>query len=68
MMKQRIKDAAAVLCGKKLAIDKNTSMIDIVRWKYDIIAPSYKQIYSIAADKLKDWYDLALRMSIGFQI
>lgn len=67
-MIQRIKDAICVLLGKKLAIDKDTSIYKIVVWKYDIVRPSYKEIYSEISIKLKELSDMALRLSIGFQI
>lgn len=41
-MKHRIKDAISVLLGKKMVIDKDTSIYEIVGWKYSIIKPSYK--------------------------
>ena len=66
-MIQRIKDAIYVLLGKKLAVDKDTSIYDIVGWKYDIVRPSYKEIYSEISIKLKELSDMALRLSIGFQ-
>lgn len=66
-MVQRIKDAICVLFGKKLAIDKDTSIFEIVGWKYDIVRPSYKEIYSEISIKLKELSDMALRLSIGFQ-
>lgn len=64
---QRIKDAICVLLGKKMAIDKDVSIYDIVGWKYDIVRPSYKEIYSEISIKLKELSDMALRLSIGFQ-
>ena len=63
----RIKDAICVLVGKKLAINKETSIYEIVGWKYSIIKPSYKEIYSEISIKLKELSDMALRLSIGFQ-
>ena len=66
-IKQRVKDAICVLLGNKIAIDKETSIYEIVAWKYDIIKPSYKEIYSEISIKLKRLSDMALRMSIGFQ-
>lgn len=66
-MKHRIKDAICVLLGKKMAIDKDTSIYDIVGWKYSIIKPSYKEIYSEISIKLKELSDMALKLSIGFQ-
>ena len=66
-MKDRIKNAICVLLGKKMAIDKDTSIYEIVAWKYDIIKPSYKEIYSEISIKLKRLSDMALRMSIGYQ-
>lgn len=66
-MMQRIKDAICVLLGKKMAIDKDTSIYDIVGWKYGIVKPSYKEIYSEISIKLKQLSDAALRLSIGFQ-
>lgn len=66
-MMQRIKDAACVLAGKKIAIDKDTSIYHIVGWKYNIVRPSYKEIYSEISIKLKELSDMALRLSIGFQ-
>ena len=67
-MIQRIKDAIFVLLGKKLAIDKDTSIYEIVGWKYDIVKPSYKEIYSEISIKLKELSDMALKLSIGFEI
>jgi len=64
---QRVKDAICVLFGKKLAIDKGASIYEIVGWKYNIVRPSYKEIYSEISIKLKELSDIALRMSIGFQ-
>lgn len=64
---QRIKDAICVLLGKKMAIDRDTSIYEIVGWKYDIVRPSYKEIYSEISIKLKELSDMALRLSIGFQ-
>lgn len=66
-MIQKIKDAICVLLGKKLAIDKDTSIYEIVGWKYSIVKPSYKEMYSEISIKLKELSDMALRMSIGFQ-
>lgn len=66
-MVQRIKDAICVLFGKKLAIDKDTSIFEIVGWKYGIVRLSYKEIYSEISIKLKELSDMALRLSIGFQ-
>ena len=66
-MKDRIKNAICVLLGKKMAIDKDTSIYEIVAWKYDIIKLSYKEIYSEISIKLKRLSDMALRMSIGYQ-
>lgn len=66
-MMRRIKDAIHVLFGKKMAIDKDTSIYEIVGWKYGIVRPSYKEIYSEISIKLKELSDLALRMSVGFQ-
>ena len=43
-MKHRIKDAICVLLGNKIAIDKETSIYDIVGWKYNIVKPSYKEM------------------------
>ena len=63
----RIKDAICVLVGKKLAINKETSIYEIVGWKYGIVRPSYKEIYSEISIKLKELSDMALRLSIGFQ-
>lgn len=45
-IKQRIKDAICVLLGNKIAIDKETSIYDIVGWKYNIVKSSYKDMYS----------------------
>ena len=67
-MKQRVKDAIHVLLGNKIAIDKETSIYDIVGWKYNIVRPSYKEAYSEISIKLKELSDMALRLSIGFQI
>ena len=64
----RFKNAIDVLIGKKIAIDKDTSIFDIVRWQYVIVKPSLKEIYSEISIKLKELSDLALRLSIGFQI
>lgn len=66
-MKKRIEDAICVLFGKKMAIDKDTSIYEIVGWKYGIVRPSYKEMYSEISIKLKELSDMALRMSIGFQ-
>lgn len=66
-MKKRIKDAIHVLLGNKIAIDKETSIYEIVGWKYGIVRPSYKEMYSEISIKLKELSDMALRMSIGFQ-
>lgn len=66
-MIQRIKDAICVLFGKKMAIDKDTSIYEIVGWKYGIVRPSYKEIYSEISIKLKELSDMALRLSVGFQ-
>lgn len=66
-MIQRLKDAICVLLGKKMAIDKDTSIYDIVGWKYGIVKPSYKEIYSEISIKLQQLSDAALRLSIGFQ-
>lgn len=64
---RRIKDAIYVLFGKKMAIDKDTSIYEIVGWKYGIVRPSYKEIYSEISIKLKELSDMALRLSVGFQ-
>ena len=64
----RFKNAIDVLIGKKIAIDKDTSIFDIIRWQYQIVKPSLKEIYSEISIKLKELSDLALRLSIGFQI
>ena len=64
----RFKNAIDVLIGKKIAIDKDTSIFEIVRWQYVILKPSLKEIYSEISIKLKELSDLALRLSIGFQI
>ena len=66
-MKKRIEDAICVLLGKKMAKDKDTSIYEIVGWKYGIVRPSYKEMYSEISIKLKKLSDMALRMSIGFQ-
>ena len=66
-IKQRVKDAICVLLGNKIAIDKETSIYDIVGWKYNIVKPSYKEIYSEISIKLKELSDMALRLSIGYQ-
>lgn len=66
-MKHRLKDAISVLLGKKLAINKETTIYEIVGWKYGIVRPSYKEIYSEISIKLKELSDMALRLSIGFQ-
>lgn len=66
-MIQRIKDAICVLLGKKMAIDKDTSIYDIVGWKYGIVRPSYKEMYSEISVKLQQLSDMALKLSIGFQ-
>ena len=50
-----------------MAIDKDTSIYEIVGWKYSIIKPSYKEIYSEISIKLKELSDMALKLSIGFQ-
>lgn len=64
----RFKNAIDVLIGKKIAIEKDTSIFDIIRWQYGIVKPSLKEIYSEISIKLKELSDLALRLSIGFQI
>ena len=64
----RFKNAIDVLIGKKIAIDKDTSIFEIVRWQYVIVKPSLKEIYSEISIKLKELSDFALRLSIGFQI
>lgn len=64
----RFKNAIDVLIGKKIAIDKDTSIFDIIRWQYQIVKPFLKEIYSEISIKLKELSDLALRLSIGFQI
>ena len=66
-MIQRIKDAICVLLGKKMAIDKDTSIYDIVGWKYGIVRPSDKEMYSEISVKLQQLSDMALKLSIGFQ-
>ena len=66
-MKKRIKDAIHVLLGNKIAIDKETSIYEIVGWKYGIVKPSYKEMYSEISIKLKELSDMALRLSIGYQ-
>ena len=66
-MIQRIKDAIYVLLGKKIVIDKDTSIYEIVGWKYGIVRPSHKEIYSEISIKLKELSDMALRLSIGYQ-
>ena len=66
-IKRRVKDAIHVLLGNKIAIDKETSIYDIVGWKYNIVKPSYKEIYSEISIKLKELSDMALRLSIGYQ-
>lgn len=66
-MKKRIEDAICVLLGKKMAIDKDTSIYDIVGWKYGIVKPSYKEMYSEISIKLRQLSDMALKLSIGFQ-
>ena len=66
-IKQRVKDAIHVLLGNKIAIDKETSIYEIVGWKYDIVKPSYKELYSEIAIKLQQLYYMALKRSIGFQ-
>lgn len=66
-IKQRVKDAIHVLLGNKIAIDKETSIYEIVGWKYDIVKPSYKEIYSEIAIKLQQLSHMALKRSIGFQ-
>ena len=63
----RVKDAIHVLLGNKIAIDKETSIYEIVGWKYDIVKPSYKEIYSEISIKLRQLSDMALKLSIGFQ-
>lgn len=66
-IKRRVKDAIHVLLGNKIAIGKETSIYEIVGWKYDIVKPSYKEIYSEISIKLKELSDMALRLSIGYQ-
>ena len=66
-IKRRVKDAICVLLGNKIAIDKETSIYEIVGWKYNIIKPSYKEMYSEISIKLKELSDMALRLSIGYQ-
>ena len=36
-IKRRVKDAIPVLLGNKIAIGKETSIYEIVGWKYDIV-------------------------------
>ena len=67
-IKQRVKDAICVLLENKIAIDKETSIYDIVGQKYNIVKPSYKEIYSEISIKLKELSDMALKLSIGFEI
>ena len=62
-----MKDAIHVLLGNKIAIGKETSIYEIVGWKYDIVKPSYKEMYSEISIKLKELSDMALRLSIGYQ-
>ena len=66
-IKRRVKDAIHVLLGNKIAIGKETSIYEIVGWKYDIVRPSYKEMYSEISIKLKELSDMALRLSIGYQ-
>lgn len=66
-IKRRVKDAIHVLLGNKIAIGKETSIYEIVGWKYDIVKPSYKEMYSEISIKLKELSDMALRLSIGYQ-
>ena len=66
-IKQRVKDAICVLLENKIAIDKETSIYEIVGWKYNIIKPSYKEMYSEISIKLKELSNMALRLSIGYQ-
>ena len=64
---KRIKDAIYVLFGKKLAIDKETSIYEIVGWKYGIVKPSYKEMYSEISIKLQQLSNMALKLYIGYQ-
>lgn len=66
-IKRRVKDAIHVLLGNKIAIGKETSIYEIVGWKYGIVRPSYKEMYSEISIKLKELSDMALRLSIGYQ-
>ena len=66
-MKKRLEDAICVLLGKKMAIDKDMSIYEIVGWKYGVVRPSYKEMYSEISIKLKELSDMALRLSIGYQ-
>lgn len=59
-IKQRVKDAIYVLLGNKIAIDKETSIYEIVGWKYDIVKPSYKEIYSEISIKLQHLQELGM--------
>lgn len=66
-IKRRVKDAIHVLLGDKIAIGKETSIYEIVGWKYNIVKPSYKEIYSEISIKLQQLSDMALKLSIGFE-
>lgn len=59
-IKRRVKDAIHVLLGNKIAIGKETSI-------YDIVKPSYKEIYSEISIKLQQLSNMALKLSIGFK-
>ena len=59
-IKRRVKDAIHVLLGNKIAIGKQTSIYEIVGWKYDIVKPSYKEIYSEISIKLQHLQELGM--------
>ena len=59
-IKRRVKDAIHVLLGNKIAIGKETSIYEIVGWKYDIVKPSYKEIYSEISIKLQHLQELGM--------
>lgn len=59
-IKQRVKDAIHVLLENKIAIGKETSIYEIVGWKYDLVKPSYKEIYSEISIKLQHLQELGM--------
>lgn len=59
-IKQRVKDAIHVLLENKIAIGKETSIYEIVGWKYDLVKPSYKEIHSEISIKLQHLQELGM--------